>query len=408
MHGDDLILLIILAITIGKDIKRKRVGPISNWLLILLFLQIVGLFSGMVTDHMNVTLKDALKTEFKSFRPLIYSLIISIGFVNRKDLEGFYFTLIATLVAAFALMALINMYPSLEIKDIWMRESQMRMYASLEEGTQRYAGVLAGVWNAGVVGEVLSVFAASAFFSSVKIKNYLLFYISPIIALMALTLSATRTGSLLVVLGVSIVFMMHFKRLPKLKKRYVYMTLAGIGLLYFRYNYLLPMLGSRLIARLGNMNSAFYDRKIIWITVLKDSFPDGLLFGVGSAGLKMPAHSLFVWIIAVLGGVGIVYFSAMNFAIFRGLSWMKKIESVMPISKKYNMRAAIIAMIPCILIHGLFDSIGYFAREIITIFCVVAYKWYNVNQIAYSQRKEKKYIQYILPQRIKRLADRFA
>lgn len=381
-HGDDLILILILVITIIKE-KKIFITPISKWLFVFFFLQIMGLLSGVITDHIRYSIGEAIKGEIKNCRPLIYSLIVGMGLNKNKEIERFYLCLVATMSMAFLLMLIMNLFPSMGLHDIWIRETQRMIFESQEAGTQRYSGVLAGVWNAGVVGEVLTVFCISSIFSKIKIENDTIFYFAPLIALLALAASGTRTGSLVIVFGAFMVIWINCNQIYRVKKIYIWFFIIGISMIVIKYHYVIEMIGGTLLKRMNGLNEAFHIREEIWFTVLKDAFPDGLLFGVGNAGLINHAHNVYVWVFAVLGFTGVIYFYLMMVAIGRGLVSMKKIEKFIPVSQKYNMRLAIIAMLPCIAIHGLFDSIGYYSKEMIVLFCVVAYKWYKVHHQEY-------------------------
>jgi hypothetical protein len=90
--------------------------------------------------------------------------------------------------------------------------------------------------------------------------------------------------------------------------------------------------------------------------------------------------------LGVLGLFGVFYFVAMIISILRGLKWMKIIEKKYPKSSFLNMRMALIAMISCLAIHGLVDSIGYYSREVIVIFCSMAFKWYSLHEKIADQK----------------------
>lgn len=382
-HGDDLILLIMFIFIILKNKGGTVFNPVSKWVLGLLVLQLIGLLSGIITDNITHSMSESLKLEFKSFRLFIYATIVSLAFVNRKEIENLYFTLLSTFFAAFVIMIVINLYPSLGLQSIWLRPHQILRYNIAEAGTERFAGVLAGVWNAGAVGEIVTVFCVSSIFSNQKINIFKksIFYILPATSFFALALSATRTGSILILFGILLILFYNMLYAREIKFLISFCGISGIAYCtYHMYSRIYHSVGYKLISRLENFELAFYQRKTIWLEVLHDAYPKGIIFGVGNAGTSQYTHSLYVWILAALGLVGVFYFMTMMVAVIRGLSWMKKVEVKSFQSRKFNMRLALIFMITCLAIHGLVDSIGYYSREVIVIFSTMAYKWYSIHE----------------------------
>ena len=376
MHGDDAILLIVLACTIFRKKRTLIIGSVSKWVLGLLILQLFGLINGYLMGHTTLFIGEALKTEFKLTRILIYALIICIGFNSRTEIIKLYFCLMITFFAAFFLMLIINLWPSLGLQWTWLRSSDVIRYSLSEEGTERYAGVLAGVWKAGVVGEVVTVFSVSAILGVQKIKSLgkWILYAVPSVAFLALVSSGTRTGSIVIAFAILMVLCFNVRNVFKFK--YIF-SLSIIGIVT---SYAFNNISYTLLSRLGKTEAAYSVRQSIWLEVLQDAYPDGLMFGVGNAGLIHYSHSIYVWILAATGAIGLVYFLAMLIAVFRGISWMKKIEKFSWSSRQYNMRKALIVLIVCLAIHGLGDSFGYYARETIVIFSAMAYKWYRVHE----------------------------